>query len=83
MQSYKKTQEDNSFPALWERLTVEQRDNVRQVLLADAGVVESTIYRWRKNHAAPKNILQRRIVVDTVNATLGKSLTFSELFPAR
>ena len=43
-----------SFPAVWDGMTDEQKQNTRTRLIVEIGINEVTLYRWREGRSVPR-----------------------------
>lgn len=81
MQTNKISSKKASFPAVWRGLSEAQQAEIRRRLVADLGVVDVTLYRWREGKSIPQLAFYRTGAARILSEVTGRSMTAEELFP--
>lgn len=70
-----------SFPAIWKALPEAQRSEARRRLIAEVGITDITLYRWREGKTVPSLPVYRNGAARIMSEVSGRQLTAEELFP--
>lgn len=70
-----------SFSAIWKALPEAQRSEARRRLIAEVGITDITLYRWREGKTAPRLPFYRSTAARIMSEVSGRQLTAEELFP--
>lgn len=79
----KENQQNNpeAFPAVWDGMTVEQRQLIRTRLIVEIGINEVTLYRWREGKSVPRLPFYRSTAARIVSEVAGRQMGATDLFP--
>jgi len=79
----KENQQNNpeAFPAVWDEMTVEQKQLVRTRLVVEIGINDITLYRWREGKSVPRLPFYRSTAARIVSEVTGRQMGATDLFP--
>ncbi len=70
-----------AFPEVWDGMTDEQKQSTRRRLIAEIGINEVTLYRWREGRSVPRLPFYRSTAAQIVSEVTGRQLSATDLFP--
>lgn len=81
MRNYTNSSRKASFPAIWKALPEAQRSEARRRLIAEVGITDITLYRWREGKTVPVLPYYRTSTARIVSEVTGRQLSAEDLFP--